>query len=249
MLIKVSLVLAAATLLSAGRVPHLEKRIILGEDTTIEENPWQVSLLKNGVHGCGGSIYSSDIIITAAHCVDQKKASDLQVRVGSSDKNHGGTVHQVAAIKYHEGFSRYTKAANDIAVIRLCKSLIFNDRVQSIPLAAEEPEAGTIAKVTGWGRNLKGSGHGPLQGIEVSIISKWLCKLDYLDLSITDDVICAGTWGKSIASGDSGSPLTVNRKLVGVVSARSSSAISGQYVSVVYFKDWIQNAIESLSCM
>ncbi|BFF95583.1 trypsin alpha-like [Drosophila madeirensis] len=244
MLIKVYLLLSAATLLAAGRVPHLEERILLGEDTTIEENPWQVAIVWNGGHHCGGSIYSKDFIITAAHCVDDVEANDLQVRVGSSHRDEGGTLHQVAAFKWHSGFSRETYATNDIAIIRLSESLIFNDRVQSIPLATEEPEAGTKAKVTGWGTTLKGRGDGILQGLEVSIISRGLCQK--LKFFVTDDVICAGALFNSLGGGDSGGPLTVNNELVGVVSS-GRPFLTGQYVSVVYLKDWIQSTTESLS--
>ncbi|XP_034667380.1 LOW QUALITY PROTEIN: trypsin alpha-like [Drosophila subobscura] len=243
MLIKVFLLLSAAPLLTAGRVPQLEERIFLGEDTTIEENPWQVAIVWNGGHHCGGSIYSKDFIITAAHCIDDVEANQLQVRVGSSCRDEGGTLHQVAAFKWHSGFSR-NLCENDIAIIRLSESLKFNDRVQSIPLATEEPEAGTKAKVTGWGTTLKGRGHGILQGLEVSIISRGLCQK--LKSFVTDDVICAGALFNSLGGGDSGGPLTVNNELVGVVSS-GRPFLTGEYVSVVYMKDWIQSTTESLS--
>ena len=55
-------------------------RIIGGEDTSIEEFPWQVSLQKISLgaiipiphfkHLCGASILNHDWLLTAAHCVD-----------------------------------------------------------------------------------------------------------------------------------------------------------------------------------
>lgn len=44
-------------------------RIVGGFKTTIEENPWQVSLMIEGDHFCGGTIISPKWIVTAVHCV------------------------------------------------------------------------------------------------------------------------------------------------------------------------------------
>lgn len=47
-----------------------DSRIIGGDVATIEDNPWQVSLEAFGIHNCGGSIISPNIVLTAAHCID-----------------------------------------------------------------------------------------------------------------------------------------------------------------------------------
>lgn len=46
----------------------VDDRIVGGFPTTIEKNPWQVSLQHYGRHICGGSIISEKWILTAAHC-------------------------------------------------------------------------------------------------------------------------------------------------------------------------------------
>lgn len=54
----------------------LESKIVGGFQTTIDENPWQVSLLRmrfsfwgiRSRHVCGGVIIAPQWVITAAHC-------------------------------------------------------------------------------------------------------------------------------------------------------------------------------------
>lgn len=46
---------------------HVGGRIIGGFVTTIETNPWQVSLQYGG-HYCGGSVIGERWVISAAHC-------------------------------------------------------------------------------------------------------------------------------------------------------------------------------------
>ncbi|XP_017045668.2 trypsin beta-like [Drosophila ficusphila] len=249
MFIKWFLLLSAINFLSAGRVPQPEERIIGGKDIEIEDAPWQVSLQVDRRHYCGGSIYSKDIIITAAHCrftekEEQIEAKNFTVRVGSSLENSDGILIGVAAIKSHENYTR-NGYVNDIAVMRLSEPLVFSSKVQRIPLAEKNPSPGALAKASGWGAvrvtNFKGKKMQEypehLQGVDLQIVS----------FSRKDNIFVY-SYGRSTCSGDSGGPLVVDQQLVGVASTVGTEYCYSlaAFAGVPYFRNWILNAIESL---
>ncbi|KAH8281573.1 hypothetical protein KR054_001610, partial [Drosophila jambulina] len=237
------LLLSSVSLLAAS--PGLiqpEERIIGGNDIEIDEAPWQVSLQYNGLHNCGGSIYSETIIITAAHCVHGFEVEKMSIRAGSSKHNSGGILVKVAALKYHESYN--DKHDNDVAVLKLEEPLALNQYVQSIPLAKSDPAQGSKALSTGWGLAfLDKPVH--LQGAKLRIESKRWCKLKYPFRVHVGD-ICAGHIGKAVCYGDSGGPLVVNGKLVGIVSrtTRTLCLGGGLYASVAHYRKWILEAIQ-----
>ncbi|XP_029794393.1 serine protease 52-like isoform X5 [Suricata suricatta] len=49
-----------------------------GEPANIRDCPWQVGILYQGRHLCGGSILSEWWILTAAHCFINRKVTDIQ---------------------------------------------------------------------------------------------------------------------------------------------------------------------------
>ncbi|XP_043063876.1 trypsin alpha-like [Drosophila ficusphila] len=254
MFIKCFLLLSAINFLSAGRVPQPEERIIGGKDIEIEDAPWQVAILYRGRQYCGGSIYSKDIIITAAHCrFDEKgkmlKTKYIQVRVGSSLANSNGTLIQVAAIKSHEDYPDPLKN-NDIAVMRLSKPLQFSSKVQAIPLAERNPSPGTLAMAFGWGAVKVTPSVGKdileppkqLQGIDLQVQNCWKYFND-----ISGENICVKSPRQSTCRGDSGGPLVVDKQLVGVTSWGPAYCNDfAVFTGVPYFRNWILNAIDSV---
>eukprot|EP00099_Drosophila_melanogaster_P024447 NP_722785.1 uncharacterized protein Dmel_CG17234 [Drosophila melanogaster] len=250
MFIESFLLLLALDFLSAGQVNRWEQRIIGGEPIGIEQVPWQVSLQYFGDHVCGGSIYSENIIVTAAHCFFDEEGNRLddqgyQVRAGSALTDSNGTLVDVAALIIHEEYA-FDLNINDIAIVRLSTPLEFTSKVQPIPLAKTNPYPRSIALVSGWGvsyilndsTNLYPT---HLQGLALHIKSIFSCRL------FDPSLLCAGTYGRTACHGDSGGPLVVNKQLVGVVSwGRKGCVSSAFFVSVPYFREWILNAIASI---
>ncbi|XP_037811480.1 trypsin alpha-4-like [Lucilia sericata] len=237
-----------------GMLPQLDGRIIGGEVTTISNFPWQVSLQRSGSHACGGSIYSSNIIVTAAHCLQSVTASILKVRAGSTFWSNGGVLVKVAAFKNNENFDPYT-FANDIAVIRLESSLTMSSTIRPISLATVAPPTGAAATVSGWGTTSVGSSYNGLPAelryVDVQIISAAVCTSAAYGYGsqIKLTMLCASAIGKDSCQGDSGGPLVSGGVLVGVVSWGYGCAYAsypGVYADVAVLRSWVENTASTI---
>ncbi|XP_054738821.1 trypsin beta-like [Anastrepha obliqua] len=235
-----------------GLLPQLDGRIVGGAATTISSVPWQISLQRSGSHSCGGSIYSSTIIITAAHCLQGVSTSILKIRAGSSYWNSGGVLLQVSAYSNHEGYSSSTMQ-NDIAVIRLASSLSFSSTIKAIGLADTAPADGAAAAVSGWGTTVSGSAALPtqLRYVNVSVVSLANCSSSSYGYgnAVTETMICAYTAGKDSCQGDSGGPMVSGGVLVGVVSWGYGCAYAnypGVYSDVAALRSWVVSAADSV---
>ncbi|XP_065367071.1 transmembrane protease serine 9-like [Calliphora vicina] len=235
-----------------GMLPQLDGRIVGGEATTISSFPWQISLQRSGSHSCGGSIYSSNIIVTAAHCLQSVSASVLKIRAGSTYWNSGGVLVSVAAFKTHEGYNSRTMV-NDIAVIRLSSSLTMSSTIKAIELATTTPPNGAAASVSGWGTTSSGAYGIPtqLRCIDVEILSNSICASPTYGYGaeIKPSMICAYTFGRDACQGDSGGPLVSGGRLVGVVSWGYGCAAAnypGVYADVAVLHSWVETTASTL---
>jgi trypsin len=162
----------------------------------LNEAPYQASIFKSGQHRCGASIIRRDFVVTAAHCVQSRVASDFQVRVGTVYKGTGGEIFEVSKIIFHPSNNRRTNLM-DIALIKLKGNITLESGEKEIIKMVNQDEVigdETLALVSGWGstRNANESNI-MLRGVIVPIISFEKCKKSYYDIS--DEVICAGYLG------------------------------------------------------
>nr|XP_016943207.1 trypsin alpha-3 [Drosophila suzukii] len=224
-------------------------RIVGGTATSIEDHPWQVSLQRSGAHFCGGSIISSNIIVTAAHCLDSPTTvSNLQIRAGSNKRTYGGVLIQVAAMKAHEGYNYQTKV-NDIGVLRLQSSLTFGSTIKAIAMASATPAHGSAASISGWGKTSYsgGSSSATLLYANTKIVGRSQCASSTYGYgsSIMATMICAAAANKDACQGDSGGPLVSGGQLVGVISWGRECALAnypGVFANVAELRDWVLQA-------
>ncbi|XP_044741973.1 trypsin-7-like [Chrysoperla carnea] len=245
-------VLAVLATQSAGKItkytPRLDGRIVGGENTTIEEYPYQISLEYNGRHRCGGSVLSEIVILTAAHCTDGISASRLKVRAGTSVKGSGGVLIQVKTVYVNEKYNDYNTDF-DVSLLVLAQPLSFSGQIQPVALPSvkeylDEPE---LSVITGWGAlHSGGSSPSQLQKVIVPIVSQDKCVKAYASYEVTERMICAGVLGeggKDACQGDSGGPLVSNGKIHGITSWGLGCAhknYPGVYTRVTAVRDWIR---------
>merc|ERR1712107_487775 len=204
-------------------------RIVGGQETEENEYPWQVALVSTGwwhYPWCGGTLISSTHVLTAAHCVYEKEASDIQVLL--REHNTADSVIKtadVAEIINHPDWDRPT-IDNDYAILRLAKPVKFNKKVAPACLPADTAAtyAGVLGTVTGWGKLKHTDTHKSttLQEVDLTVTTQSDCIKAYGNWNITANMICAAATGKSTCTGDSGGPLIAQENgryaVIGIVS-------------------------------
>ncbi|XP_055856091.1 trypsin beta-like [Episyrphus balteatus] len=229
-----------------------DTRIIGGQPIEITSAPWQVAILYSNEFGCGGSVISKCLILTAAHCLMGTPIGTLSIRAGSSRHASGGQVRKISRIILNSEYNAKT-SNNDIGIMKLRAPLILNQFITPVGIASDYwPAAGTSCQVTGWGVTRESSENpaNKLREVTVQIVSQGKCKWDYnrKRIKITENMICAGATngGKDACQGDSGGPLVCNKALVGAVSFGDGcgrAEYPGVYTSVAKKSKWIRNVM------
>ncbi|XP_066475284.1 ovochymase-2 [Tiliqua scincoides] len=210
-------------------------RIVGGNEVQQGSHPWQVSLKRNHYHFCGGTLVSSQWVITAAHCVVSSDLPEsLTITAGEHDLNRMEAEEQtlrVRSIIKHPKFDPRHPVNYDIALLKMDGRFKYGLTVLPVclPDPGEKFDPGFICTTCGWGR-LRENGRlpGVLHEVNLPILDQGLCSrvLSTLKKPVRGDTLmCAGfpDGGKDACQGDSGGSLVCRREhgsftLVGVTS-------------------------------
>lgn len=219
-------------------------RIVGGTPAPATAYPWIAKVLvkkAQGTFGCGGTFISSDIILTAQHCVAGNPDS-VSVKYGNHTWREG-TDAAVTTFAAGEGLKK-----GDWAVLKLAKPI---PNIPTIALAkTRQFNDGPEFQTMGWGALRQ---HGPtaarLMHVTLPAVPDSTCKTGL-------EEICAGNLaagGVDTCQGDSGGPLvatTATKALqVGIVSwgiGCAQKGNPGHYTEVSTYVDSISAAIHSL---
>ena len=116
---------------------------------------------------CGGSIYSEDVIITAAHCCDHFRSwylTDFEIIGGELDlSKESGTEqkHSIKGYKKHPGYvhlesrGKFIRLESDVCLLYLDTPFdLTQPDISTIAIAHEDPSQSTECLISGWGKTI-----------------------------------------------------------------------------------------------
>jgi secreted trypsin-like serine protease len=176
--------------------------VVGGVRATKGEFPWMVRLSM----GCGGALYTSQIVLTAAHCVSGTGPNtSITATTGVVDvQDTTRTVTPSTYVYQAPGFTG-AESGNDWALIKLASPV----SQPTLPIATNATYNNGTFTIVGWGATSEGGGQSRyLLKAQVPFVDDATCRQAYSNL-VDSDEICAGYagGGTDTCQGDSGGPM------------------------------------------
>ncbi|XP_077645660.1 LOW QUALITY PROTEIN: serine protease 53-like [Lonchura striata] len=189
--------------------------------------PWAVSLQLRGRHRCGGTLVSTQWVLSAAHCFQgpgglRAPLAEWRAVLGRLRLDpDGGQELPVAELLLHPRF-RGVRGGHDLALLRLRRPAALGPRVGPVclPGPRRPPPFGRRCWVSGWGHvaeNVSLPAGSPLQEAALPLLSPPTCNCLYSKLRRRDlarparpGMVCAGAaaGGRGACQADSGGAVT-----------------------------------------
>ncbi|TDG43110.1 hypothetical protein AWZ03_010467 [Drosophila navojoa] len=258
----------------------LNQRVANGYEVKLSSRPWMALLRYHSLGEsrflCGGTIIANRYILTAAHCVHGLEDNLYEVRLGEHristerDCRQQGRREKCAPPVKDLGIEKFIihdkydskRIINDIALLRLNESVIFDKHIKPIclPISNElKQQAESLPDyfVTGWGTTENGSSSDVLLQAKVPMQSRSVCAQTYRR-EVPHTQLCVGGGDlQDSCKGDSGGPLQapapyldeykVRMVEFGIVSMGVTScgqiSLPGLYTNVADYVQWITDVM------
>ncbi|MGY0062639.1 S1 family peptidase [Streptomyces sp. LZ34] len=193
--------LMPGTSLAQAKSAEPSPSVVGGTRAAQGEFPFMVRLSM----GCGGALYTQDIVLTAAHCVSGSGANtSITATAGVVDLQSSSAV-KVKSTRVLQA-PGYNGTGKDWALIKLAQPI----NQPTLKIAETTAYNKGDFTVAGWGAAVEGGGQQRyLLKASVPFVSDATCKSAYSDL-VAGEEICAGimaTGGVDTCQGDSGGPM------------------------------------------
>uniref|UniRef100_A0A182IP09 Uncharacterized protein n=1 Tax=Anopheles atroparvus TaxID=41427 RepID=A0A182IP09_ANOAO len=268
---------SSGSLEECGKPAAVYSRLsINGQHSPKGQFPWAVPVFidqgasKKPKYICGSTIISKNHLVTAGHCMyednKERQATDLLTAPGMYNiDNFFETDIQmgyVASIVVHPDYytDDYGKTENDIALMVLRQTIIYNDLVRPICLWNGndniEDIVGLTGYVSGWGVTENGSAKKPSY-VNAKVVAKNECRRKLGSIFSEKEMFCADGNGSVPCTGDSGSGLVLKQGsrfyIRGIVSIGQFDPITllcdtGKYVvytDIAPFRFWLKNEMNT----
>lgn len=223
-----------ATTLALACAPTAQA-VVGGQETEASGYPWLVAvgtplfLERPSGQFCGGALIAPDQVMTAAHCVQiaELLPQALTVTFDRTDLRTGdGTTVGVAGIRVHPDFREET--VDGITVYHHDVAILTLDHAQSRPTVDIAAPHGDSATILGWGATSDSdTSNTRLRSTTVPLHPDTDCTVAYRATYDPSDMVCAGSPEADTADFDSGGPLLVDSRLVGLTSWGNGTARPG----------------------
>lgn len=171
---------AVASPVSASPAPQATPSIAGGTRAAAGEFPFMARLSV----GCGGTLYTQQIVLTAAHCVGRTgPTTSITATLGVVDLQSSSRI-QVKSTYVYTNPAR----TGDWALIKLARPV----DLATLPIATTNQYNNGTFTITGWGATGEGASQSRyLLKAQVPFVSDSTCRREYSNLNSNEE-ICAG---------------------------------------------------------
>jgi len=259
---------------SSSFQPDLKSsRIINGVEAKPNSWPWMASILEMQRHNCGATLLrvrddveSSDILLTAAHCIEGSQPQSMTVVLGKHRQNTEGKYEQkrqAAALRPHPKFGEGGSLSNDVGLIKLASPIQFSEVIRPLCLAQQGAAVPSdqICVTIGWGKTATTSSPIALQQLVLPVHPASTCKSSWAGKFNETAMICAGSLkaDKGACHGDSGSMLACKQSdgrwvqfgvtSWGIPNTCLEKNKPGVFARVSSYIDWIKKNMQEMTSL